>query len=132
MPINFGDVQSDIKKVLADFFSDPDLTTDITYRKFISQAYDNNLGHTVTTYQNTSLKAIKVTHNSESHQIFGDFLEGAFKVQIGDVAYLLNFVGAPTDLSIKDLIDEGTEESIKVKQIKNASDLVYFVTVEAG
>jgi hypothetical protein len=131
MGINFGGVVVEVKKLLTSLMADKALAIDITLRRFTGQTFNTVLGHNVNTYDETTIKAIKLKHNDNSRQVLGDRLQASGQLQVGDVVYLIKFDDAPGKLSLKDLINDGTEEGIKIKQLKNIFDLAWAVTAEA-
>lgn len=131
MGINFGGVVVEVKKLLDSLMSDKALAQNITLRRFTGQTFNTTLGHNVNAYNDTAIKAIKLKHNDNSRQILGDRLQASGQIQVGDIVYLIRFDDAPGSLSLKDLINDGSETGIKIKRLKNIFDLAWAVTAEA-
>lgn len=123
MGINFSGIKDQINIVLDELFTDAALIRSITYRLYTGQSFSSGAGHTVNTYTNSTVSAIRITHTDKSVAIFSG------ELQAGDIVYIIRASEAPAGMSLKDLIvDSG--ETLKVKKINDASGCAWFISVE--
>jgi len=126
MGINFAAVQVQVRKVLDDLFTDQALIRPVTYRRFLSQTFDKALKRNVIAYQDTPLNLIRLTNNQKSAELFT-----GNKVQVGEVVYIMRASDDPGSKSLKDLITDADQTSIKIKGLKNIFDLAWAISTEA-
>lgn len=131
MGIGFRGVEVAVNKLLTSLMSDEALARDITLRRFTGQTFDADEGHNVNTYDDTTIRAIKLQHSDLSRQILGDRLQASGQLQVGAVIYLVKFDDAPGKLSLKDLINDSGEEGIKIKKLENIFELAWAITAES-
>ena len=126
MGINFAAVKVQVRKVLDDLFTDQALIRPVTYRRFLSQTFDKALKRNVIAYQDTPLNLIRLTNNQKSAELFT-----GNKVQVGEVVYIMRASDDPGSKSLKDLITDADQTSIKIKGLKNIFDLAWAISTEA-
>lgn len=116
------DVGQSINDVLLDLFSDESLIRSVIYRKFVSRAYDNDLGYNVPVYKDTPIYAIRLRHTVDSIK-----LENS-TVEVGDWYYMFKSEDLPAGLSMSDHIMDGTTR-LSLKSINDGFGFVHLITV---
>lgn len=123
----FGQVVTSTKAVLKQLLDDAQLRELVTYRKWVSSAFDNAKGHNVAVYSDTDeLKTIRLRHNSRSVAVANA------NVQVGDEVFVFLADDFPSDTSLKDLIVDADGIVMKVSSIDEIFGIAYSVTVESG
>jgi len=120
------EVSLSIKEILDALCSESRLTTTITYRKFVSTAFDRNAGTNVDVFSDSDgIVAIKLEHSLRSAT------EAVGAVQAGWPVYIIRYADAPSGMSLKDqIVDDG--KTLKVAAIERLLDAAYAVTCEGS
>ncbi len=127
----FKQIQGAVNSILPSLYTDEDLTTDITWKKFKSSEFVEEEGANVDAYTNfTNIKAIKVEREIGSTNPGRAFPPGPWAIASGDVQYLFQFADVPDGASIRDLvIDNETHITYNVKKIYPVFGLIVKVDV---
>lgn len=129
MSINFKAVTVAVNRVIENLLSDTTLAQDIIYKKYDSEAFNESGGFTVITYIETTIRAVKLKHNTYSQKLNVTGIQIA-NIQVGDTVYLIRNADLPSGGSLKDLIISGTE-TLKVKDLQDIFQLAWAVTTES-
>jgi len=124
----FSQIQGPIKSVLRNIMGDEDLRVQITYRKYTGQAFDDSVGHTVDTFSESTLYAVRLSHTVKSALVGS----GVGEIQVGDQLYLIQGDDAPDGMSVKDQIKDENGTIQKVKNVQDIFGLAVAVTIEGG
>lgn len=105
---------------------DDDLAVEVTYRKFVSQDYNESLGYNEDIFSETTPTVARLRHTVASA------LVGVGDIQAGDQVYMMRAEDAPSGMSLKDEIINEDGETQKIKDITPIFGLAVLVTVEAA
>ena len=126
----FSQIQSAVNSILPRLYTDPGLTTIITWKKFTSSEFDEDEGVNIDTYTDfTGIAAIKVEKEIGSGNAGRTYPPGQWNLASGDVVYLFQFDDVPANASIRDLIVE-PGFNYSVKKIWPVFGLIVKVEVE--
>jgi hypothetical protein len=109
--------------MLAVLLSDDNFRERVTYKRYTGQSFDSSVGHTVNTYENKDLYAVRMRHNQRSVNV------ATSAVEVGDVLFVFDNAGFPEEFSLKDLIEDVEGNLLGVKGIDPVFDMAFFVTV---
>ena len=92
---------------LSELKSDSSMTVTLTFKRFLSEAFDEALGHNVDTFDTSlSITAVKTTYTESSVKS-----AGSSEIQVGDIAYLFKSTDlSDPSISQKDEWYEGTQK----------------------
>lgn len=125
----FKQIKGAVNSILPSLYSDPELTTTITWKKFKSSVYNEEEGVNEDAYTNfTGIAAIKVEKEIGSTNAGRTFPPGPWAVASGEVQYLFQFGDVPDGASIRDLIVDGAI-TYNVKRIYPVFGLIIKVEV---
>lgn len=125
----FAQIQSAVDSILPQLYEDDDLTTTITWKRFLGNTFDEAQGVNVETYTDfTGIKAIKVEKEIGTRNWQGN-TRGQWDIASGDVVYLFRDQHVPEDVSVRDLIVDGAL-TYSVKKIFPVFNLIVKVEVE--
>ncbi len=124
----FQDIKKPIEQVLdQQIFSDVELTTEVTYKKFVSSIFDKALGRNVITYSSTSISnAIELKHTQESASLL------SAKIEKGDTLFMVRAGKLPDDWSLKDVLETVDGRSFTVKSVDHVFGIVFSITVDGS
>lgn len=130
----FSQIKNSVNSILPRLYSDPDLTTEITWKVFKDSVFDESMGVNVDTYTDyTKIQAIRVEKEIGASK-FGGYNTGSlasqFGVGSGDTVYLFKFDDVPTAASIRDTIVEPNGMKYSVKKIYPVFGLIVKVEVK--
>ena len=116
--INFAQIQTQAN-ALMDSFLASGMETSITYKKFVSNTYDDSTGMNETTYANYSIDAIKVDATLQA-QMASSMLAGV-GFGAGEVIYLIKYSDMPrTNVYSPEVLKDFVSDNGEEKQIKTA------------
>lgn len=121
-------VQRQVKPVIQALLMDTGLKETITYKKYVSQSFDNTEGHNITVTSDTPIEGIVVAHTKESLKM----LQAESEIQIGDKAYIFEFGDCPSGMSLKDSILDSDSIIHAIKDITPVYGMVVIVTIEGS
>ena len=125
----FGQIQSAVNSILPRLYTDTQLTTIITWKKFKSSVYNEEEGVNEDAYTDfTKIAAIKVEKEVGSTNAGRTFPPGPWAISSGEVQYLFQFADVPDGASIRDLIVDGSI-TYNVKKIYPVFGLIVKVEV---
>jgi hypothetical protein len=122
----FSWVRQPIQEMLSVLLSDDNFREKVTYKRYTGQSFDASAGHTVNTYDDTVLYAVRMQHNQRSVNV------STSMVEVGDVLFVFDGPTFPEDSSLKDLIEDAEGNLLGIKGIDPAFDLAVFVTVASS
>lgn len=127
----FSQIQGAVNSILPTLYTDDDLTTDITWKKFTGSVFNEEEGVNEDSYRDyTSIAAIKIEREMGSKNAGRTFPPGPWAIASGDVQYLFQFADVPADASIRDLVvDNETNIVYNVKKIYPVFGLIVKVDV---
>ena len=111
--------------VASTLFSDPLLTTPMTYKRFLGNQYDPATGKNVTSWQEiANVKIAEMKHTEETVK------NASFKAEIGMLLFLVQYSSLPFMPSNKDVIvNTTTGQEFSIKGIDKAVTILYLLTV---
>jgi len=115
-----------VTEILQDVMGDEGIAETITYKKYTGQGFSDELGYVASTYDESSLTALRLQHNAKSVELI------QAPVQIGDVVFIIIGEDCPSGMSLKDIIVDSTSVSMKVADVKEIFGLAKIVSVESG
>lgn len=125
----FKQIQGAVNSILPTLYTDEDLTTIITWKKFKASVFNETEGVNEDTYTDfANISAIKVEREIGSKNAGRTFPPGPWAVASGDVQYLFQFEDVPDGASIRDLIVDG-DITYNVKRIYPVFGLIVKVEV---
>jgi len=127
----FSQIQGAVNSILPSLYSDEDLTTNVTWKKFKGSEFNEEEGVNEDSYTEfKSINAIKVEREMGSKNAGRTYPPGPWSIASGDVQYLFQFADVPADASIRDLvIDNETGITYNVKKIYPVFGLIVKVDV---
>lgn len=126
----FSQVTKAVNSFLPKLFDDPDLPVTVTYQRFNASEFDEAQGYNVDTYDEYSIKAIRVDNRSQAMSgRTRDYLPGAWQMQMGALGYIFRTEDFPEGASLKDMITDGVH-SYSVANVEPIHGLITRVTVE--
>jgi hypothetical protein len=125
----FGQIQNAVNSILPQLYSDDQLTTQVTWKKFSGSEFNESAGMNEDTYTESSITAIKVEKEVGSTNAGRAFPPGPWAIATGDVQYLFRHDDVPDGASIRDLIVDG-DLTYSVKKIYPVFNLIVKVEVE--
>jgi hypothetical protein len=127
----FSQIQGAVNSILPSLYTDEDLTTSVTWKKFVGSVFNEEEGVNEDSYKDfTKINAIKIEREMGSRNAGRTFPPGPWAISSGDVQYLFQFADVPTDASIRDLvIDNETHITYNVKKIYPVFGLIVKVDV---
>ena len=125
----FAQIQGAVDSILPQLYEDEDLVTVITWRRFAGSVFNESQGVNEETYADfTDINAIKVEKEIGTRQWQGN-VQGDWDIASGDVVYLFRHQHVPADVSVRDLIVDGSF-TYSVKKIFPVFNLIVKVEVE--
>ena len=125
----FGQIQNAVNSILPQLYTDEQLTTTVTWRKFAGSSFNEASGVNEDTYTDSTIKAIKVEKEVGSTNAGRSYPPGPWSMASGDIQYLFKHESVPEGASIRDLIVEG-DMTYSVKKIYPVFGLIVKVEVE--
>ena len=125
----FGQIQNAVNSILPQLYTDEQLTTTVTWRKFAGSSFNEASGVNEDTYTDSTIKAIKVEKEVGSTNAGRSYPPGPWSMASGDIQYLFKPESVPEGASIRDLIVEG-DMTYSVKKIYPVFGLIVKVEVE--
>jgi len=128
MPM-FSQIKNSVNGILPKLYSDPDLVSAVTWKKFVSSTFDDTQGMNIDTYLDyTGISAIRLDHVT-SIQNTTVFPAQGRHLSKGDIAYLFQFADVPAGASTRDQIQDGGI-LYEVTHLNPVFGLVYSVEVK--
>jgi hypothetical protein len=122
----FSAILDPVKRTVAELLRDENFGEDVTYKRYTGQTFSSALGHTVNTYDDADLKAVRMWHNQDSVKV------ATSDVQIGDMLFLFHGDTFPANTSLKDVIVDEEGNELGVKGIDPIFELAVVVTVHGA
>ncbi len=122
----FDQIAVPVRGVLDQLFADPDLTQDITYKRFRKRDWSDDVGANVTKFRSFPLTAVRLRHTERSK------LVGMSKIEVGDEVYLLRGDDVPSGMSLKDELVTEFGVTQELKDLTDIFGLATAVTVAGG
>lgn len=123
----FGQIRNSVNSILPRLYEDPELVTNITWRKYSGSAWNDAEGYAEETYVDYAIAAIKLEKENKS-ATSGTRSTGV-SMSIGDVVYLFQYTDLPDGISTRDVIVENGY-SYSVEKIYPVFELVTKVEVK--
>lgn len=120
----FNQIAVPVNSVLDQLFADPDLTQNITYKRFRKRDWDASEGANVTKFRNFPLISVRLRHTERSK------LVSLSKIEVGDEIYLLRGKDVPSGMSLKDELVTEFGATQEIKDITDIFGLATAVTVD--
>lgn len=111
--------------VASTLFSDPLLTTSMTYKRFLGNQYDPATGKNTPSWQVLeNVKIAEMKHTEETVK------NASFKAEVGMLLFLVQYGSLPFMPSNKDIIvNPTTGQEFSIKGIDKAVTILYLLTV---
>lgn len=111
--------------VASTLFSDPLLTTSMTYKRFLGNQYDTATGKNTPSWQVlNNVKIAEMKHTEETVK------NASFKAEVGMLLFLVQYGSLPFMPSNKDIIvNPTTGQEFSIKGIDKAVTILYLLTV---
>lgn len=112
MPL-FSQIARSVNSILPRLFGDPDLATEITWRRFNASEWDNDAGINVETFDDFTITSIRIEKEVGSMRT-NKFPPGAFMMSTGDLIFLFEAGDVPSGASIRDqIVEDGLAYGVK-------------------
>jgi len=115
-----------IKTAIEKLFLDPELRRRVTYQKFLSETFNDALGHNVESFDDIQVTGVKFRHTAKSIRVSNT------DIQVGDPVFLFRPKDLGVDTSLKDQIKDQDDTIFKVKEIIPVYGICLEVNVESG
>ena len=125
-------IQRQIKPVIQALLKDEGLHESVTYKKYVSEAFDSTVGHNIKVTSDTPLDGIVVTHTKESLKLLVSEGNMESEIQAGDKAYIFEFSDCPTGMSLKDQLLDSNSMLHGIQDITPVYGMVTIVTIEGS
>jgi len=125
-------IQRQIKPVIQSLLMDKGLKESVTYKKYVSESFDNTVGHNVIVTVDTLLDGIVVLHTKESLKMLVAKNPMESEIQVGDSVYIFEFGDCPSGMSLKDQILDSESALRGLKDITPVYGMVILVTIEGS
>lgn len=122
----FGQIKVPVVAALDELLNDEDFSAEVTYKRYTGQSFNEDEGHSVSTYSSTKITMSRLRHNARSA------LVATASVQVGDFVFICKADDVPEGMSLKDLIVDGDGNVFPVKDINNIFDMAVVINVESG
>ena len=100
----FAQIRNSVNSILPRLYTDEDLVTEVTWRKFSTSGFDDAKGYAEDTYVNYTISAIKL--EKENKSATQGVRSTGVSMSIGDVVYLFQYGDLPDGISTRDVIVE--------------------------
>jgi hypothetical protein len=125
-------IQRQVKPVIQALLKDTGLKESVTYKKYVSEAFDSTEGHNVKVTADTPLDGLVVAHTKESLKMLVSEGNMESKIQLGDKAYIFEFGDCPTGMSLKDQLLDSDSRLHGIQDITPVYKIVIIVTVKGS
>ena len=125
-------IQRQIKPVIQSLLKDEGLKESVTYKKYVSEAFDSTEGHNVKVTSDTLVDGIVVAHTKESLKMLVSEGNMESEIQVGDKAYIFEFSDCPTGMSLKDQLLDSNSTLHGVKDVTPVYEMVTIVTIKGS
>lgn len=119
----FSAVIAPTKKVVKDILADENYREMVTYRRTISESFDDVEGHVVPVVQDTPLEAVRMRHNKNSVRV------SSSPVEVGDLLFLFDFDSFPAEHSVSDVVIDAAGVVYGIKGIDPMFTVAVAVTL---
>jgi hypothetical protein len=119
----FSAVLEPATRLVKDVLSDPNYREQVTYKRHTGEAFDEALGHVVSTYQSIPLVAARMSHTRDSVKV------SSSEVEVGDLLFLFLGETFPAERSVQDLIIDAAGVTYGIKGIDPIFSVAVTVTV---
>ena len=115
-----------IKAAVEKLFQDPELRRRVTYQKFLSEEFSEDLGYNVESYDNIEVTGVKFRHTAKS------VTASVADIQVGDPVFIFRVKDLGYGLSLKDQIQDQDNSIFKVKEVIPLHGICVEINVESG
>lgn len=129
----FDAIEKPTKEVLERLLNDRSLRKLVTYKRFVSEQFDNALGYNVEVTDDVEeLRAIRLRHTQDSIRL------SSGEVASGDMLYMVAFEDMPVDddgelnTSLKDVVVDESGKRFRVKAIDDIFGIAVSITVSGA
>lgn len=119
----FDQIDFPVRRVLDRIMADKRARSALVYKRFKSASFDETVGYRVVLYDDFDFYGIRLRHNKKS------ILIASGNVEIGDEVYIVRGSDVPTEMSLKDRMEDADGNLYTLTSIDNIFDLAVMISV---